>query len=62
MSIASITIDFSDIIASCNCDISSSFNKELKNSRARFKYLGATLNDLSHCIDPTLKESKLKRQ
>ena len=59
---APITVAFSDIITSFNCDIRLSFNKELRNGRAPYKYLGATSNNLLNCIDPALKEGKSKRQ
>ena len=56
-----MTVDFSDIIAIFNCNIRSSFNKELRNRKTCFR-LGATSNDLLHFINLTLKGAKLKRQ
>ena len=50
---------FSDSINSANSDIRLNFNKELKNGRARFKYLsGVNSNSLIYFIGPAPEEGK----
>ena len=50
---------FSDRICSFNCNIRSNSKKELRNSRARFKYFPrTTLNHLTYYTDPAIEDGK----